>query len=86
MVDRTDPLPVSRQCELLDLPRSTFYHVPKPVTDEELELLALIDRCHLVHPYYGIRRILDWRDDINLYVRPHGDSVVPGLYHVDLRY
>ena len=35
MVDRKDPLPVTRQCALLDLPRSTFYHVPKPVSEEE---------------------------------------------------
>ena len=63
MVDRKDPLPVIRQCELLDLPRSTFYHVPKPVTDEELELMALIDRCHLKYPFYGSRRIRDWLDD-----------------------
>ena len=63
MVDRTEPLPVSRQCELLDLPRSTFYHVPKPVTDEELELMKLIDRCHLEHPYYGSRRVRDWLED-----------------------
>jgi len=63
MVDRTEPLPVTRQCELLDLPRSTFYHVPPPVTDEELELMRLIDRCHLAHPYYGSRRIRDWLED-----------------------
>ena len=63
MVDRTDPLPVSRQCALLDLPRSTFYHVPKPVTEEELGLMALIDRCHLAHPFYGSRRIRDWLED-----------------------
>ena len=63
MVDRTDPSPVSRQCALLDLPRSTFYHVPQPVTEEELELMALIDRCHLEHPYYGSRRIRDWLED-----------------------
>jgi putative transposase len=63
MVDRTDPLPVTRQCELLDLPRSTFYHVPKPVTDDELKLMRLIDRCHLEHPYYGSRRIRDWLED-----------------------
>ena len=29
MVDRDHPLPVVRQCELLDLSRSTYYHVPK---------------------------------------------------------
>ena len=63
MVDRTDPLPVTRQCELLDLPRSTFYHVPEPVSDEELALMALIDRCHLQHPFYGSRRIRDWLED-----------------------
>ncbi|WP_419643008.1 IS3 family transposase [Thiolapillus sp.] len=63
MVDRKEPLPVARQCELLELPRSTFYHVPKPVSDEELELMRLIDRCHLKYPFYGSRRIRDWLED-----------------------
>jgi putative transposase len=58
-----EALPVNRQCALLDLPRSTFYHVPEPVSDEELALMALIDRCHLAHPYYGSRRIRDWLED-----------------------
>lgn len=60
MVDRKDSIPVSRQCELLGLPRSTFYHVPQPVSDEDLEVMALMDRCHLKHPFYGSRRIRDW--------------------------
>ncbi len=63
MVDRKEPLPVARQCGLLELPRSTFYHVPKPVSDEELELMRLIDRCHLKYPFYGSRRIRDWLED-----------------------
>ena len=63
MVDRKESLSITRQCELLDLPRSTFYHVPKPVSDEELALMALIDRCHLKHPFYGSRRIRDWLED-----------------------
>ena len=63
MVDRKDPMPVSRQCELLDLPRSTFYHVAKPVPDEDFELMAQIDRCHLKFPFYGSRRIRDWLGD-----------------------
>ena len=63
MVDRKDPLPVTRQCALLDLPCSTFYHVPKPVSEEELEQMALIDHCHLKHPFYGSRRIRDWLED-----------------------
>tara|TARA_R110002072_G_C7836798_1_gene524645 strand:- start:49 stop:873 length:825 start_codon:yes stop_codon:yes gene_type:complete len=63
MVDWKDPLPVTRQCALLDLPRSTFYHVPKPVSDEELVLMKLIDRCHLDYPFLGSRRIRDWLED-----------------------
>jgi putative transposase len=34
--------------------------MPKPVSKEELELMKLIDRCHLKHPYYGSRHIRDW--------------------------
>ena len=63
MVDHKEPVSVTRQCALLELPRSTFYHIPKPVTDEDLGLMALIDRCHLKYPFYGSRRIRDWLDD-----------------------
>ncbi len=63
MVDRKDSLLVSRQCELLELPRYTFYHVSKPVTNEEMELIRLIDCCHLKYPFYGSRRIRDWLED-----------------------
>ena len=63
MADRKDPLPMTRPCALLDLPRSTFYHVPRPVSEEKLELMAPINRCHLKHPFYGSRRIRDWLED-----------------------
>ena len=63
MVARMEALPVTRQCELLGLPRSTFYHVPAVVGDKELALMTLIDQCHLKHPYYGSRRIRDWLED-----------------------
>ena len=63
MVERTDPLPIKRQCELLELPRSSYYHQPKPISDDDLALLRLIDACHLEHPYYGSRRIRDYLED-----------------------
>ena len=63
IVDRTEPLPATRQRELLNLPRPTFSHMPKPVSEEALELMKLIDRCHLKHPYYGSRHIRDWLAD-----------------------
>ncbi len=33
------------------------------ITHEILGLMALIDRCHLKHPFYGSRRIRDWLED-----------------------
>lgn len=63
MVNLSESLSISRQCELLDLPRSTFYHVPQPVSGEDLDLMKLIDRCHTELPFYGSRRIKDWLED-----------------------
>jgi putative transposase len=63
MVDRKDPLPVVRQCQLLAVPRSTFYYRCQSVPEADLALMRLIDECHLKHPYYGSRRIRDWLED-----------------------
>lgn len=62
-MNRAELLSISRQCELLDIPRSTFYHVPQPVSEEDLELMRLIDRCHTELPFYGSRRIKGWLKD-----------------------
>ena len=63
MVDRKDPLPVVRQCQLLAVPRSTVYYQRQPISEADLALMRLIDECHLKHPYYGSRRIRDWLED-----------------------
>ena len=60
MIGDKEALPITRQCELLDLPRSSYYYVPEPVSDEELQLMKLIDQCYLDRPFYGTRRIKDW--------------------------
>ena len=60
MVSKDESLPISRQCQLLDISRSSYYYRPQPVSDEELELMKLIDQCYLDLPFYGTRRIKDW--------------------------
>jgi putative transposase len=39
-----------RQCELLDLCRSSLYYQPTPVSDADLRLMRRIDELHLAHP------------------------------------
>src|ERR1700740_3069000 len=61
MVERMNPaLPISQQCRLLALPRSSVYRKPAEVSAEDLAVLALIDRQYLARPYYGSRRMAAW--------------------------
>lgn len=53
-------LSVKRQCELLELPRSTYYHRPEPESDENLALIRVIDETYLAFPFFGSRQMTRW--------------------------
>ena len=59
MIDRTHALPVSRQCRVLELARSTVYYVPRPISPEDLALMRRIDELHLDYPFAGSRMLRD---------------------------
>ena len=59
MIDRTHPLPVRRQCQLLKLARSTAYYQPTPVSETVLALMQPIDELHLQYPFAGARMLRD---------------------------
>src|SRR5207249_77592 len=50
-------LSICRQCELLDLNRSTYYLPPATASEEDLRLMRLIDPQFLKTPFYGSRRM-----------------------------
>ena len=52
-----DHLSVRRQCELLDINRSSFYLEPTAESEENLRLMRLIDQQFLKTPFYGSRRM-----------------------------
>jgi putative transposase len=61
LVEREDPaLPVSQQCRLLAVSRSSIYRRPAEVSEEDRAIMALIDRQYLARPYYGSRRMAAW--------------------------
>ena len=54
---------VSRQCELLNLNRASFYYRPASAqaeNDENLLLMRLLDEQYTRTPFYGIRRMTAW--------------------------
>jgi putative transposase len=50
-------LPISRQCGLLGIARSSFYYQPRPPSAVEVDLLNRLDRIFTEHPVYGSRRL-----------------------------
>src|ERR1700746_2409956 len=61
LIDRHDPeLPVTRQGGFMPGRRSLVYRPPAPASDEDLAIMALIDRQYLARPYYGSRRMAAW--------------------------
>ncbi|CUI05743.1 Mobile element protein [Janthinobacterium sp. CG23_2] len=62
-IDGAEELPLSRQCELAELVRSTVYRrlvakVPHDADAEDLLLCRLIDEEYTNRPFYGSRRMV----------------------------
>ena len=57
-VDKTHKLSVSRQCELLNVSRSSFYYSPCKNNSYNEELMKLIDEQYTVTPFYGVPRMV----------------------------
>jgi putative transposase len=48
---------IMRQCELLEVCRSSLYYQPKPLAAADLALMRRLDELHLKHPFLGARRL-----------------------------
>ncbi len=59
MMDCTHLLPIGRQCQVLQLARSTAYDQAQPVSDATLALMRRIDELHLQYPFAGARMLRD---------------------------
>ena len=53
---------IQRQCELVSLPRSSYYRTPSAgqETAENLALMRMIDEEYLRRPFYGTRKMRDY--------------------------
>ena len=58
LVDSKDPeIPITKQAELLNINRSSFYYRKVMASLKEMDLRRKIDELYTEHPYYGSRRI-----------------------------
>lgn len=61
MIEAAHPqISIARQCDLVGLPRSTYYYHTQGESAENLTLMRLLDQQYTDTPYYGIRRMTAW--------------------------
>lgn len=53
-------LSVRKQCEMLNIHRSSYYYKAKKESSLNLELMRLMDKHYLEHPYKGVDRMYIW--------------------------
>lgn len=58
-IDRAHALPLTKQCQLVEVSRSSSYYQPVSVSDQDQALMRIIDEIHLKRPFLGSRRIRD---------------------------
>lgn len=58
--EETVDLSVRRQCELLELNRSSLYYEPVEIDPEDIKLMNVIDEEFTKHPFFGVRS-MTWR-------------------------
>lgn len=69
-IDKTHSLSVSRQCDLLDVPRSSFYYSPREDGSYNEELMKQIDKQYMITPFYGVPRMTHHLRGIGYEVNP----------------
>lgn len=57
LIDASDSMSISHQCELINLPRSSLYFSPMPLSAKEQILTNRVDEIYTAYPFYGSRRI-----------------------------
>ncbi len=63
-------LSIKRQCELLEVCRSSFYYIPQEDSLLNQELMKLIDKQYLETPFYGVPRMTAFLRELGQKINP----------------
>ena len=57
MIDRTHPLPITRQARIVNISRGSVYYENEPISEADLKLMRRVDELHLELPFAGARML-----------------------------
>jgi putative transposase len=63
-------LSVRRQCHLLGLAPASYYYQAEPESAENLGYMRLLDQEYTEHPFYGVRKMTVWLQQLGYAVGP----------------
>ena len=59
-VSNESTLSVRKQCQLLEINRSSVYYKPSGESEENLEIMRIMDAHYMEHPAEGVLRVQDY--------------------------
>ena len=59
-VSNESTLSVRKQCQLLEINRSSVYYKPRGESEENLEIMRIMDAHYMEHPAEGVLRVQDY--------------------------
>jgi putative transposase len=66
MIEQNHPqISIMEQCELLNLHRSGLYYQPVPESEQNLAIMRLLDEQYYKTPFYGIRKLTEWLQNMD---------------------
>jgi putative transposase len=60
LIEPNHSLSLKRQCELVGLPRSSWYYQAVPEDPEDLRLMRMLDEQYTKTPFYGVAKMTGW--------------------------
>lgn len=67
-IRKGEPISVRRQCDLLEVNRSTVYYRPSGESEDNLRVMRLMDERHLHYPTHGVLQMQDFLFALGLVV------------------
>jgi len=57
MIDKNSSLSVAGQCRILQVHRSGIYYQPCNESQENMDIMRLLDEQYFKTPFYGVRKL-----------------------------
>jgi len=67
-ISDNESISIRMQCDLMDINRSTVYYNAVPESDENLQIMRLLDEEFLDHPTHGVLQMQDFLFSLNFMV------------------